>query len=166
VTAFEATHLGGVLALCTAEGWPTFPSDPHRALRALLAAEATTVVALNVDGEVIGFAHALSDGVTIYLAELLVAPRTATVASGDGWLVSCATGATLCAWISSPTAPKPSTRACRIGAMPVSVFTCRLVGRPRIDNGDTQHVSVDLGLCPSPARTRGLTGQRRAVHVL
>jgi GNAT superfamily N-acetyltransferase len=74
VTAFEATHLGGVLALCTAEGWPTFPSDPHRALRALLAAGATTVVALDVDGEVIGFAHALSDGVTIYLAELLVAP--------------------------------------------------------------------------------------------
>jgi GNAT superfamily N-acetyltransferase len=74
VTAFEATHLGGVLALCTAEGWPTFPSDPHRALRALLAAGATTVVALDADGEVIGFAHALSDGVTIYLAELLVAP--------------------------------------------------------------------------------------------
>lgn len=74
MTAFEATHLGGVLALCTAEGWLTFPSDPHRALRALLAAGATTVVALDADGEVIGSAHALSDGVTIYLAELLVAP--------------------------------------------------------------------------------------------
>jgi len=40
-----------------------------------------TVVALDVDGEVIGFAHALSDGVTIYLAVLLVAPRAPP---GDG----------------------------------------------------------------------------------
>ena len=73
VAAFEATHLHGVLTLCIAEGWPTFPSDPDRALRALLAPGATTVVALDADGEVIGFAHALSDGVTGYLAELLVA---------------------------------------------------------------------------------------------
>jgi hypothetical protein len=100
----------------------------------LLAPGATTVVAHDADGEVIGFAHALSDGVTIYLAELLVAPRTATVASGDSWLMSCSNGAALCAWISSPTAPKPSTRACRIGAMPVPVFTRRLVGRPRVEN--------------------------------
>jgi hypothetical protein len=81
VTVFDATHLGGVLALCIAEGWPTFPSDPDRALRALLAPGATTVVALDAGGEVIGFAHTLSDGVTSYLAQLLVAPCTAIAVS-------------------------------------------------------------------------------------
>jgi GNAT superfamily N-acetyltransferase len=148
VTAFEATHLGGVLALCTAEGWPTFPSDPHRALRALLAAGATTVVALDADGEVIGFAHALSDGVTIYLAELLVAPAHRHRGIGRRLVSELSTGATLCAWISSPTAPKPSTRACRIGAMPVSVFTGSLAGQPRADNGDTEHVQQILVFVP------------------
>ncbi len=48
---FEATHLGGVLALCTSEGWPTFPSNPDRALRALLAPGTSTIVALDTDGE-------------------------------------------------------------------------------------------------------------------
>lgn len=57
--AFEAVHLDGV----------------HRALRALLAPGATTVVALDDDGAVVGFAHALTDGVNAYLAELLVVPE-------------------------------------------------------------------------------------------
>ncbi|MFG1812503.1 hypothetical protein ACGFIF_01965 [Kribbella sp. NPDC049174] len=31
ITQYEHSHLPGVLALCTAEGWPTFPADPARA---------------------------------------------------------------------------------------------------------------------------------------
>ncbi|MGH3780199.1 MAG: GNAT family N-acetyltransferase [Pseudonocardiaceae bacterium] len=74
VDDFTAEQLDGVLGLCTAAGWPTLPSDPGRALRALLASGTATVVAVTDDGTVIGFAHALSDGVTAYLAELLVDP--------------------------------------------------------------------------------------------
>jgi ribosomal protein S18 acetylase RimI-like enzyme len=72
---FEAVHLDGILRICAAQGWPTFPADPDRALRALLAPGATTVVTLDDAGTVVGFAHALADGVTVYLAELLVAPE-------------------------------------------------------------------------------------------
>ena len=60
---FEAVHLDGNLRICAAQGWPTFPADPDRALRALLAPGATTVVALDDDGAVVGFAHTLTDGV-------------------------------------------------------------------------------------------------------
>ncbi len=73
VAIFEAAHLDGVLSLCRAEGWPTFPADPDRALRVLLAPGTATVVALGTDGEVVGFAHALSNGLMAYLAELVVA---------------------------------------------------------------------------------------------
>jgi ribosomal protein S18 acetylase RimI-like enzyme len=61
VRPFAAGDLDGVIALCAAEGWPSFPEDPARALRALTAPGVTTVVA--ADGEtVIGFAQLLSDG--------------------------------------------------------------------------------------------------------
>lgn len=73
VVVFDATHLEGVLGLCQQEGWPTFPSNPDRALRALLAPGTVTVVAL-VGVEVVGFAHAVTDSVTTYLAERLVTP--------------------------------------------------------------------------------------------
>jgi GNAT superfamily N-acetyltransferase len=62
-----------VLHICAVQGWPTVPADPDRALRALLAPGATTVVALDDDGAVVGFAHALRDGVTA--AQLLVTPE-------------------------------------------------------------------------------------------
>jgi GNAT superfamily N-acetyltransferase len=48
-------------------------SYPDRALRALLAPGAVTVVAL-AGVEVVGFAHAVTDSVTTDLAELLVTP--------------------------------------------------------------------------------------------
>ncbi|MFN2535070.1 MAG: GNAT family N-acetyltransferase [Pseudonocardiaceae bacterium] len=41
----------------------------------LLAPGTATVVALGTDGEVIGFAHALSNSLTAYLAELVVAAK-------------------------------------------------------------------------------------------
>jgi ribosomal protein S18 acetylase RimI-like enzyme len=71
--AFGEAHLPGVIALCEAEGWPSFPADPERALRALTAPGVVTVVAV-ADGEVVGFAQMLTDGeIQAYLCDLAVA---------------------------------------------------------------------------------------------
>jgi hypothetical protein len=35
VRRFRPGDLEGVIALCAAEGWPSFPGDPARTLRAL-----------------------------------------------------------------------------------------------------------------------------------
>ena len=51
IRLFEPADLEGVLRLCVAEGWPSFPSDPDRARRVLTAPGVTTVVA--VDGGVV-----------------------------------------------------------------------------------------------------------------
>lgn len=61
-----------MLALCAAEGWPTYPSDPVRAEAAFRAPGALTLVAVE-DGDVIGFAHALGNGLRVYLAEITTA---------------------------------------------------------------------------------------------
>lgn len=74
IVAYEAAHLEGILRLCAAQGWPSLPSDPERAGRALSAPGVTTVVALQ-HGAVAGFAQLLSDGeLQAYLALALVAP--------------------------------------------------------------------------------------------
>lgn len=74
ISKFTERDLVGVLALCEAEAWPSFPEDPDRALRALTAPGVTTVVAREV-GEVFGFAQLLSDGeIQAYLAAVVVAP--------------------------------------------------------------------------------------------
>ena len=71
--AYERRDLDGVIALCEAENWPSFPADPERAHRALTAAGVTTVVARDAAG-VVGFAQFLSDGeITAYLANVAVA---------------------------------------------------------------------------------------------
>jgi ribosomal protein S18 acetylase RimI-like enzyme len=74
VIPYDRSHLGGVLELCTAEGWMAFPSDPDRAHRVLTAPGVTTAVSLDpATGEVVGFAQLLSDGeIQTYLANLLV----------------------------------------------------------------------------------------------
>jgi ribosomal protein S18 acetylase RimI-like enzyme len=73
--AFGEEHLQGVIRLCEAEGWPSLPADPARAVRALTAPGVITVVAID-DGEVVGFAQMLTDGeIQAYLCELAVAPR-------------------------------------------------------------------------------------------
>jgi predicted N-acetyltransferase YhbS len=70
---FGREHLGAILDLCRAQGWPSLPSDPTRAGRALTAPGVTTVVAVDADA-VVGFATVLSDGVLdAYLSALLVA---------------------------------------------------------------------------------------------
>ena len=61
VRPFEAADLDGVIALCAAENWPSFPEDPARALRALTAPGVATVVA-SEGAHVAGFAQLLSDG--------------------------------------------------------------------------------------------------------
>jgi ribosomal protein S18 acetylase RimI-like enzyme len=74
VRLFKPGDLDGVIALCAAEGWPSFPEDPARALRALTAPGVTTVVA--ADGErVAGFAQLLSDGeIQAHLSLIAVGP--------------------------------------------------------------------------------------------
>ena len=58
---FAPAHIGGIIRLTNAEGWPTLAGDADRAVRVLTAPGVVTVVALQ-DGEVGGFARALSDG--------------------------------------------------------------------------------------------------------
>ena len=74
VRLFRPADLDGVIQLCADEGWPSFPEDPARALRALTAPGVTTVVA--ADGErVAGFAQLLSDGETqAHLSLIAVGP--------------------------------------------------------------------------------------------
>lgn len=73
VVPIERAHLDGVLSLCECEGWPSFPADPQRALRVLTAPGVTTVVAVDRDGTVIGFAELFSDGeIQAYLATMAV----------------------------------------------------------------------------------------------
>jgi GNAT superfamily N-acetyltransferase len=71
LAAFREAHLPAVIELCRQEDWPTYPSNPESALRALAAPGTVTLVAV-IDDDVVGFAHALTDGVTAYLAQLLV----------------------------------------------------------------------------------------------
>ena len=71
---YQTADLEGVLALCTSEGWPSFPEDPARADRVLQAPGVTTVVAIE-DDSVVGFAQLLSDGeIQAYLALIAVHP--------------------------------------------------------------------------------------------
>ena len=75
IVPFIEGHLAGVLRLCVAEGWPSFPDDPARAIRVLTAPGVTTVVALD-DGSVVGFAQLFSDGeLQAFLANLAVDER-------------------------------------------------------------------------------------------
>lgn len=72
ILRFTSDHLDGVLALCDAEGWPSFPADPQRAVRVLTAPGVTTVVALD-QATVIGFAEVFSDGeLQAFLANIAV----------------------------------------------------------------------------------------------
>jgi len=72
---FSEEHLPGVLRLCEAEGWPSFPADPARAVRALTAPGVITVVAVE-DGQVLGFAQMLTDGeIEAYLSDMAVTAK-------------------------------------------------------------------------------------------
>ena len=60
-TTYDESRLAGVIALCEAEGWPSFAENPDRAHAVLTAPGVTSVVAL-VDDQVAGFAYLQSDG--------------------------------------------------------------------------------------------------------
>ncbi|MEX0781498.1 MAG: GNAT family N-acetyltransferase [Dehalococcoidia bacterium] len=69
---FRREHLPGVIALCADEGWPSFPEDPPRALRALTAPGVKTVVAVD-DDVIVGFAYGQGDGeIEAHLSNLVV----------------------------------------------------------------------------------------------
>jgi ribosomal protein S18 acetylase RimI-like enzyme len=74
VRLFRPADLDAVIALCAAEGWPSFPQDPARALRALTAPGVTTVVASD-GAHIAGFAQLLSDGeIQAHLSLIAVNP--------------------------------------------------------------------------------------------
>ena len=75
IVPYERRHLDAVIDLCRqAEVFAAFSSDPDRAGRALAGEGAVAVVALR-DRELVGFAHALSDGAfQAFLSLLLVRP--------------------------------------------------------------------------------------------
>ena len=73
VVPYERADLDGVLALCVAEGWPSFPADPTRAHRVLTAPGVTAVVARE-GADVVGFAYLQSDGeIQAHLSSIAVA---------------------------------------------------------------------------------------------
>jgi ribosomal protein S18 acetylase RimI-like enzyme len=75
IVPFVEEHLHGVIRLCVAEGWPSFPEDPERAIRVLTAPGVTTVIAMD-NGQVIGFAELFSDGeLQAFLANVAVDER-------------------------------------------------------------------------------------------
>ncbi|GAA1510747.1 GNAT family N-acetyltransferase [Kribbella lupini] len=61
VMRYDRAYLPGVLKICAAEDWPSFPGDPERAHVVLTAPGVTSVVAVQ-DDEVVGFAYLQSDG--------------------------------------------------------------------------------------------------------
>jgi hypothetical protein len=73
LTTYTREHLPGIVALCEAEGWPSFGADPDRAHAVLTAPGVTTAVAL--DGDLItddagdfyaSFEHRTFQGFRIY----------------------------------------------------------------------------------------------------
>jgi ribosomal protein S18 acetylase RimI-like enzyme len=74
VRPFQSGDLDGVVELCAAEGWPSFPEDRARALRALTAPGVTTVVAVE-GARLAGFAQLMSDGeIQAHLSLIAVDP--------------------------------------------------------------------------------------------
>lgn len=87
IRRFTHEHLDAVLSLCEAEGWPSFPEDPERTMRALTAPGVTTVVAIE-DDHVVGFAQMLSDGeIQAFLANLAVAQNDRTKGIGRALVI-------------------------------------------------------------------------------
>jgi len=75
VESFAEKHLDGVIALCQAEGWPSYTANRSKTMRVLTAPGVTSVVA--VDGhEVVGFAYMQSDGEIQAHLSLIAVSRT------------------------------------------------------------------------------------------
>jgi GNAT superfamily N-acetyltransferase len=76
IVPYERRHLEAVIALCEeAEAFASFAADPERAGRALAGPGAVALLALR-DGQLVGFAHAVTDGAfQAFLSLLLVRPE-------------------------------------------------------------------------------------------
>ena len=74
LSAFAVTDFPAIQALSLAEGWST-PTDRPEQCRQAWVSSWPALVARDLDGAVIGFLRALTDGeVTTYIGEILVAP--------------------------------------------------------------------------------------------
>jgi ribosomal protein S18 acetylase RimI-like enzyme len=73
IVPFDAGHAAGIARLCTTVQWPSM-TDPAVVLRVCTAPGSSAYTAV-VDGEVVGFAQALGDGVLqSHLSFLAVRP--------------------------------------------------------------------------------------------
>jgi ribosomal protein S18 acetylase RimI-like enzyme len=69
---YERPDLPGIIALCEAEAWPSFPADHERAHRALTNPGVTAFVAVDA-GKLVGFVYLLSDGeIQAYVSTIAV----------------------------------------------------------------------------------------------
>jgi ribosomal protein S18 acetylase RimI-like enzyme len=85
---YSLDDLPGILKLCEAEGWPSFPEDPDRAHRALTAPGVTTVVA-TAGAELVGFAQLQSDGlIQAHLSVIAVDPGHRRRGAGRALIVT------------------------------------------------------------------------------
>jgi ribosomal protein S18 acetylase RimI-like enzyme len=74
IVPFEAEHAAGIARLCTTVQWPSL-SDPEVVFQVCTAPGSSAYTAL-VDGQVVGFAQALGDGVLqSHLSFLAVHPE-------------------------------------------------------------------------------------------
>lgn len=74
LAVYTDDHAEGIAALCRQVGWPTY-SDPEVVRAGCTAPGVITRVALEADGQVVGFAQACGDGVMqSFLSQLAVAP--------------------------------------------------------------------------------------------
>jgi GNAT superfamily N-acetyltransferase len=88
IRAWAEADFPAIQRLSSAEGWPTPTARPEEALVSWRNAW-PTLVALR-EGEMVGFVRALTDGeVTMYIAELLVAPEWRGRGVGRALLHAC-----------------------------------------------------------------------------
>src|SRR5512134_2433936 len=74
IRAWAEADFPAIQRLSSAEGWPTPAARPAEALASWHSSHPTLVA--TVGDKVVGFVRALTDGeVTMYIAELLVAPE-------------------------------------------------------------------------------------------
>ena len=162
--------LDGVLRLCEAEGWPSFPADPERASRVLTAPGVTTVVAVD-DQRVVGFAQLFNDGeLQAFLANIAVdaadARRRTRSRARDG-------GASPRGWAASRSVERgrrggllrvvSALPQARLSALPVPPRRCRLTS-PRSESSSDSR--PDVRAAPDQLDALSRAGHAATVTIL